>query len=532
MKVWFFLGLLFLQNPQAQSISLELIEQSLEESQCSGSFIGHELEHQTTVLGGQTVRMFEANGGGVAIGDLNNNGKLDIVLANQAGKNTILWNQGGLSFKAQEMAIGDSRAVMILDLDADGWQDILLSRQTSSPNFWRNQGDGTFELELLPNVTKPLYVFSWADLDQDGDLDMVGATYDAALLNAFGSDFLNSGNAGAYIYWNDNGQFREERLANEGQALALSLSDLNSDGRIDILVGNDFAVPDMTWLNLKTGFIETQLFGETSHSTMSFDTADVNNDGKNEIFASDMLPYPGEDLQLWTPFLKSMHENQTGQDEVQIMENVLQFSTGESFQNLATTWGVNATGWSWSAKFGDLDQDGLLDLYVVNGMMEESIFHYLPRHELVEENQALRNTGERFEPMPNWGLGSTLSGRGMSMADLDGDGDLDIVVNNLRGPAMLFENQLCEGSSLIVELHWSESQNPAAIGARLGLETSMGTLYRDIKVLSGYLSGDTKRVHFGFPKDTELQSLHITWPDGQESHIENVKPQTLLQVLR
>ena len=527
------LGLVLLPSlSQAQRLELQRSESLLRSSECSGQFISHELAHETSTQGGQIIRAFEANGGGVALGDLNNDSQLDIVLANQAGKNTILWNQGGLTFKAQQMEIGDSRAVMIFDLDADGWQDILLSRQTSAPNFWRNQGDGSFRLELLPNIAKPLYVINWADLDRDGDLDLVGASYDAALLNAFGSDFLNSGNAGVYIYWNERGRFQEEKLASEAQALALSLADLNNDMRPDILVGNDFAVPDKLWLNGKAGFRETPLFTETTHSTMSFDTADINNDGKTELFASDMMPMPQEDMRLWTPFLNVMRENDTGPDEPQIMENTLQFSVNKRFENRARDWAVEASGWSWSGKFGDLDQDGLVDLYVVNGMMEQAIFRYLPRHELVEENQVFRNTGSQFETKPGWGLGSTLSGRGMSMADLDNDGDLDIVVNNLRGPSMLFENQLCEGSSLIVELAWPGSHNPAAIGAKLSLETNLGTLQRDIKALSGYLSGDSTRVHFGFPDATELRSLSILWPDGQESLIHNLNERSLLKLTR
>ncbi len=530
----YFFGLLFIifSASQAQTIKLQKTETALKPSQCSGQFEAHTLEHETTVAGGQNVRMFEANGGGLALGDLNNDGLIDIVLANQAGKNTILWNQAGLSFKAESMEIGDTRAVMILDLDADGWQDIVLSRQTSAPNFWKNQGDGNFTLELLPNISKPLYTINWADLDQDGDLDMVGATYDAALLNAFGNEFLNSGNAGVYIYWNERGRFREERLASEAQALALLLSDLNGDNRPDILVGNDFAVPDRVWLKAKAGFKETQLFTQTTHSTMSFDTGDLNNDGKTELFASDMHPFASEEIRFWTPFLNSIQDEVNPEGDPQQRENVLQFLGRKQFQNQADAWGVRGTGWAWSGKFGDLDQDGFLDLYVVNGMIEANIFRYLPKHELVETNLAFRNTGTHFEPKPDWNLDSNLSGRGMSMADLDQDGDLDIVVNNLRGPAMLFENQLCEGSSLIVELNWSDSHNPNAIGAKLSLETSMGTLYREIKTMTGYLSGDTHRIHFGFPKDTVLNTLTIRWPDGSVSEVIKPVANTFLRLAR
>jgi hypothetical protein len=216
------------------------------------------------------------------------------------------------------------------------------------------------------------------------------------------------------------------------------------------------------------------------------------------------------------------------------MENVLQVRDNQGrFTNEAIPRGLVATGWSWSAKFGDLDSDGFLDFYVVNGMIAYELFHYLPGDELIEQNQALRNLGDgTFAPAAEWNLGSTASGRGMSMADLDNDGDLDIVVNNLRSPAQLFENQLCGGSSLEIELSWPGSGNTRGLGAQLVLLTSAGSYTRDVRAGSGYLSGDPARVHFGFPAEAVLQRLDIRWPDGSVSQVDNLAPQTLLTIQR
>ena len=159
-------------------------------------------------------------------------------------------------------------------------------------------------------------------------------------------------------------------------------------------------------------------------------------------------------------------------------------------------------------------------------------FPYLPDGELIEENQAYRNIGEgRFTPAPEWELASERSGRGMGMVDLDLDGDLDIVVNNLATPAQLFENRMCGGSAVQVELRQSGA-NTRAIGAVVRLRTAAGVQRRDVRSASGYLFGDPQRVHFGLPGDSVLQALEVRWPDGAVSTIDDPPVGALLTVRR
>ena len=516
---------------------------------CTGSFVATPLDHTTTVPG-DTVDHFEANGAGVAIGDLDNDGDQDVVLANHAGPNTILWNEGGLHFRTERMDHGDSRVVNLVDVDADGWLDIVFTRRTGGMTWWKNQSQagepGRFRREVLPGVARPAYAMAWGDLDADGDLDLVIGSYDASLLDDLGNEFLLKGGGGVTFYENRDGKFVPTSLESKAQAMAIALFDIDRDGRRDIVVGNDFAVPDYAWLrSTPTGEAQSGIRGEsawqrtsfetTSHSTMSLDAGDVDNDGVFELFSTDMMPIDDapETVAAWDPLMADMVDPVDPADP-QIMSNVLQVATGEAgYQNAARPRGVDATGWSWSAKFGDLDQDGLLDLYVVNGMIELTMLAHLPDHELVEANQAMRNVGDGFfRPAPEWQLGSTASGRGMSMADLDGDGDLDIVVNNLRQPAQLFENRLCGGQSLLVDLRWPGSANTHAIGAELTLKTSDATMTRDVRSGSGYLSGDPSRSHFGIPAGASTQSLEIRWPDGVLSTLRDLQPNTLLMVTR
>jgi len=505
---------------------------------CANTFVTHTLDH-TTLTHTQPAGLYESNGAGVAINDLDGDGDLDIVLANLRDPNTILWNQGELRFQTERLTHGDARAVNIVDVDGDGRQDIVFTRRLAKPTYWRNSGStgaARFIEGILPDVNNPFYTMNWGDLDGDGDLDLVAASYDTELRKEQGAIFdYQGGGVGVFVYTQQESRFVAQRLTEQADTLAIALPDLNNDGRLDLLVGNDFNRPDYTWLRVDNGWATTDLFKTTTENTMSLDVGDIDNDGNQEIFATDMKPYRQDvrTLASWLPMMNKMTRPSSSADP-QTVENVLQVQGANGrFYNRAYQRLLDATGWSWSSKFGDLDNDGFLDIYVVNGMIAEGILAHLPGNELIEENQIFHNDGQGyFALVPAWGLGSTASGRGMSMADLDNDGDLDIVVNNLMTPTQLFENQLCGGTSIEVDLRWPSSKNPYAIGARLALQTNVGTYYRDVRVASGYLSGDPTRIHIGLPADAILQHLAVTWPDGALSKIESVKTNTLVTIER
>ena len=231
-------------------------------------------------------------------------------------------------------------------------------------------------------------------------------------------------------------------------------------------------------------------------------------------------------------------EEEMGPDPRQIEANTLQVrGPGGAFAERGEWAGIAATGWTWSAQFGDLDNDGFLDLYAVNGMIDADIFGHLPGAELVEQNQALRNDGTgRFVRAPEWGLGATDSGRGMAFADLDNDGDLDVVVNNLEAPVVLFENRLCGGAAVEVDLHWPGSPNPRAVGVAVRLSGGAGAAasLRTVQAGSGYLSSNPARLHFGLPAAAAAGplTLTVTWPDGAITRTPTIRPGSLVTIHR
>ena len=511
---------------------------------CTGRFDAQPLPHYTRGPD-EFISFFESNGAGVALADLDDDGRIDIVLAGLHNPSSLVWNEGDLFFRRADLAVPLTRAVNAVDVDGDGLLDLVFTHSGGLPSWWRAKANAAggrpgfvrMEDERF-QAWFPAYAIAWADLDADGDLDLVGASYDAEL-GALRDGLVVGG--GVFLYRNDGtGVLEFERLGRNTHALAIHLGDLDGDGRRDILIGNDFSPPDMVYLNKPEGWTEAQPFTRTPVNTMSFAEGDIDNDGRNELLATDMKPYRRDENTdaAWGPLWAETAHLQPN-DGVQVTANVLHARPAADgagpFIDTAETVGVDATGWSWSAQFGDLDNDGYLDLYVVNGMIAAEIFSHLPGDELVEENQALRNTGDgRFVPAPEWGLNATQSGRGMSFADLDNDGDLDVVVNNLAAPSLLFENRLCGGAALEVELRHEGVANNRAVGAVLRLHTAAGILLRDMRASSGYLSSDPARVHFGLGAAVagDLDHLEVVWPDGAVSRVAVPEPGVLLRVTR
>lgn len=513
--------------PEGQSVEADVAVRAFSTaSECSGAFVARDLDHITSGPG-DTSSTFDGTGAGTAVGDLDGDGDLDIVLANLSGESTLLRNQGDLRFDAEPLFVGRFRHVAIVDVEGDDDLDIVLSTGLGTPVLLENLGD-RFERTELPGVKAITYSMGWADLGGDGDLDLVTGSYNAELTKARNSPVLGN-DTGVIVHERDGDEYRVTRVAAEAQALAVQFLDMNADGAIDIVVGNDLATPDGVWLDNDGGWLEIEPFTTTTFSTMSLDAGDVDNDGDFDLYATDMAPMTDEpeDVDRYREVAIDMAAIPVP-DEIQIPENVLlEATTGQAgdpieFENTAPELGVRATGWSWSGLFGDLDSDGLLDLYVTNGMRSDELFDFLPEDRLVEPNQAFRNTGSTMELTNEWGLDDLAGGRGMVMADLDDDGDLDIVVNNLDVPSRLFENQICGGRNLIIDLEWPGSANTDAVGAVVTVESGDRSFLRRIAATRGYLSGGPLDAHVGLGSSDAEVSVRVEWPDGAVSVINDL----------
>ena len=503
---------------------------------CENRFIEHSLG-VTNGIRMRDISTYMSNGSGVAVADLNGDGLLDIVFARIDREVAILWNQGNLTFKEEDMTEDLTRAVSAVDVDGDGKIDLVFTHTgLQGVSYWHNEG-GTFKKAELPGVTYAAYALGWADLNGDGRLDLVTGSYNIDLKTRIKDqqDFLNT--TGVVVYEQSADGFKATRLEQPAETLSVGLVDLNGDGSPEIWAANDFLNPDRVWTRDGSTWMLIQPFKTTSYSTMSIEWGDLNNNGQVDLFTSDMNPYDisTRNMASWIPVMNKLEQGHDPNDP-QIMANMLQVPAGGGkWINAGPHWGADATGWSWAGRFGDLNNDGFLDLYVVNGMIASNLFHHLPNDELVEENQVFRNLGNGRFANPNvdgWGLNATASGRGMVMADFNQDGKLDVVINNLRAPATVYENRMCGGDALEVDLRWPASKNPFAIGAQLELHTSAGVLRRDVRASGGYLSTDPARLHFGFPAGTKLQELLVRWPDGSVSHIPDLQSHTLLEVTR
>lgn len=515
------------------------------------------------------------NGGGASAGDLNNDGLEDLVfISNQKGPR-IYMNNGAFKFKEVTESSGIRPSgnwhtgISIADINQDGFADLFIcgvggyKNLNGSNRAYINNGDMTFsdQTDSLGLSFKGLSTHStFLDYDQDGDLDLYLLNHSIHTIRSVGSvDLRNETDfaSGDILY--------ENRLVPDGKAffkpvtpetgiyssalgygLGVGAGDLNMDGKTDLYVSNDFFENDYLYLNKGNGkFIECseKSLTHTSRFSMGNTIADLNNDLLPDIISLDMLPWKEQVIKTSAgedPFDIFEYKKRLG-FHYQYARNTFQLSRGVDangiphFSDIAPLAGMDATDWSWAPLAADWDNDGWKDLFISNGIMRrpndmdyisfissDSAKRNMPLKAYLDQmpkgdvpNVIFRNQGDlHFENMKGkWVSSKPGLSNGAVYSDLDNDGDLDLVVNNINEKAGVFRNNQNKLNGVSISLE-GILPNLDAIGAKVFLYSKGSSQYQEVQPSKGFQSGVSKRLHFGLGSELSPDSVVIIWPDG------------------
>jgi enediyne biosynthesis protein E4 len=527
------------------------------------------------------------NGGGVATGDINNDGLADIYFTGNQVPDKLYLNKGDMKFEdITAQAIGPKSSegwrtgVVMVDINNDGWLDLYVSRSGKPTDknllanlLFVNNGDLTFTekgAEYGVDVRRPTTQSAFFDYDNDGDLDLyvMNLPYNQSNTNEQsksvqeveaiarkGSEFSD------VLLKNENGSYvdvsKEAGITNHAFGLGLAISDIDRDGYKDIYVSNDYMAPDYMYMNNGDGTFSEQIKSRTGHISsfsMGNDITDFNNDGWPDILTVDMVSedHIRSKKNMGGMSTKKFWDVVNVGYHYQYMFNALQLNNGNgTFSDIAQLAGIAKTDWSWAPLFADFDNDGFNDLFITNGYRRDSrdndynlkmqerqgkVSGFQEALELMPatkiENYIFRNNGDLTfaKKTEEWRINQPVNSNGAAYSDLDNDGDLDLVLNNMDEVSFVLRNDLQSQDHFIKLKITGPEKNRMAVGATVTIRCGGTSYYRELFVERGYQSSVDPVLHFGLGKVAEIDELTVNFMDGKGIRVNKVKTDQLLEL--
>ncbi len=537
------------------------------------------------------------NGGGVSVGDINNDGLIDIYFSSNQGPNKLFLNKGKMVFediskKSGLESLGSWKTgVSMVDINGDGLLDIYVCRLgnfkgiSGKNELYINNGDLTFS-EKATEYGLDFQGFSthasFFDYDRDGDLDMYLLNHAVHTEKSFGSAslrYLDDGLAGDRLYKNNSekGEKRFTDITNEakiyssqlGYGLGTGISDLNNDGWPDLYVSNDFNENDYLYLNKADGTFQDQTSSAINYSSrfsMGSDFADINNDGWIDFITLDMLAKDEtiQKLSAGEETEEILQQKLNFGFERQFSRNCFQLNNGDgTFSEIAQLSGISATDWSWGVLVADYDNDGWKDVFISNGIVRRpNDLDYMnfitnPNLENGLQNNADLSDLELASEMPpgdvanfffrnnkdltfqdvssTWNVSKKNISNGSAYADLDNDGDLDLIINNINSTAEILENQQAQqqakAKNNFLKIRFKGfGANKFGVGSRVEAFGKGKQIIQENFTSRGFQSSTAPEVHLGLGELQSLDSLKVIWPSGKIEKFINIKANQILTV--